>query len=370
MKFKCTQNELTKALNIVSKAVSIRTTIPILKGILLKVDEEGFLTMSASDLDLSIEEKIKVNDSEKGSVVVMAKLFGDIIRKLPNEEILLEEVEGKVSIKCSNSEFNIVGLSADEFPNINPLEEGLNKISFDKELLKEMIKRTSFAASIDENNGAMTGVLLEMKEDSLTMVAIDGIRMAITRELMKNGENKKIIIPAKIINEISRIINESELEESTVDMVLSDKKAIFIINNIKVILRLLEGEFIDYNRIIPKENEIEITVNRNDLLDSVERASLLAKVGKNNLIKLNIKENEIEITSKSEEGSVSEKVVVSKVGKDLVIGFNSKYLIDILKATEEETIKLFMNTSISPCLIRPINGNNFEYLLLPVRISQ
>lgn len=370
MKFSCNQQALTKALNIVSKAVTIRTTIPILKGILLKIDNNGILTMSASDLDLTIEKKMKVENSEPGEIVVLSKLFGDIVRKLPDEIITIEENDGKVNIKCSNSEFNIIGLSAEEFPNMNPNDENSEELVFNKEILKDMIKKTAFSASIDENKGAMTGVLIEMDENSLNMIAIDGFRMAIAREQMKNKKKQNIIIPAKILNEISRIITESEIENDDVTMMLSDKKAIFIMDNTKVVIRLLDGEFMNYKRIIPNESSCRVVLNRNNFLESVERASLLAKVGKNNLVKLEIKDSNIEITSKSEEGSVKEEVIVTKEGNDLIIGFNSKYLIDVLKVVEDENITMLFNTSVSPCLIKPINGDNFEYLVLPVRISQ
>ncbi len=370
MKFSCSQQTLTKALNIVSKAVTIRTTIPILKGILLKIDNNGVLTMSASDLDLSIEKKIKVENSQPGEIVVLSKLFGDIIRKLPDGIITIEENDGKVNIKCSNSEFNIIGLPADEFPNINPTDDNSEELVFNKEILKEMIKKTSFSASIDENKGAMTGVLVEMDENSLNMIAIDGFRMAIAREQMKNKKKQNIIIPAKILNEISRIITESEIENDDVTMLLSQKKAVFIMDNTKVVIRLLEGEFMNYKRIIPTDSACRVVLNKNDFLDSVERASLLAKVGKNNLIKLDIKDNNIEITSKSEEGNVKEEVIVTKEGNDLTIGFNSKYLIDVLKVVDDENVLMLFNTNVSPCLIKPISGNYFEYLVLPVRISQ
>jgi len=370
MKFSCNQNTLAKALNIVSKAVTARTTIPILKGILLKVDANGILTMSASDLDLSIEKKIQVSDAKEGSIVVLSKLFGDIIRKLPDEKITIEEENGKVNIKCSNSEFNIIGLAADEFPNINPTEENQETILFNKEILKDMIKKTSFAASIDENKGVITGVLIEMEEESLNMIAIDGFRMAISREMMKNKKKENIIIPAKILNEISRIISESEIDNEDVTLLLSKKKAVFVLEDTKVVLRLLEGEFMNYKRIIPQESACKVVLNKSDFLNSVERASLLAKVGKNNLVKLDIKDSTIEITSKSEEGNVKETVIVTKEGNDLTIGFNSKYLIDVLKVVDDEEITLLFNTNVSPCLVKPIMGNYFEYLILPVRLGQ
>lgn len=370
MKFSCNQQTLTKALNIVSKAVTIRTTIPILKGILLNVDDNGILTMSASDLDLSIEKKIKVDNSTSGSIVVLSKLFGDIIRKLPDETITIEENDGKVNIKCSNSEFNIIGLSSDEFPNINPNEENEEKILFNKELLKDMIKKTAFSASIDENKGVITGVLIEMEENSLNMIAVDGFRMAITKEAMKNKEREDIIISAKILNEISRIISESEDSNEDIELLLNDKKAVFSMEDTKVILRLLEGKFMDYKRILPSESSCKVVLNKNDFMSSVERASLLAKVGKNNLVKLDIKDNIIEITSKSDEGNVKENVIVSKEGDDVVIGFNSKYLMDALKVIDDENIVILFNNSVSPCLIKPVSGDSFEYLILPVRLGQ
>ena len=369
MKFSCNQQNLLKLFNIVSKAVTSRTTIPILKGVLLKVNNDGLLTMAASDLDLSIEKSIKVNDFEEGEIVVQAKLFGDIIRKLPSSEIAIETIDSNVLIRCSNSEFNIIGFKADEFPNINLNIETSEKITFDKDILKQMIQKTSFAASIDESRGVITGILIEIKESFLNMVALDGFRMAVVREKINNPKEQNIIIPAKNLNEISKIISETESEENDVVLYINDKRALFIIDETKVVLRILEGEFVEYTNILPKEGKCRVVLNRQDLLGSIERASLLAKVGKNNLIKLIISSNNLEITSKSEEGNVKEDVIISKEGEDLTIGFNSKYLIDALKVIDDENIILLFNTGVSPCLIKPIEGNNYEYLILPVRIT-
>lgn len=368
MKFSCNQQTLSKALNTVSKAVTSRTTIPILKGILLEVNGDNTLTLSASDLDLSIEKKIEVTAEEAGSVVVSAKLFSDIIRKLPNEEIQIEEQENNtIVIKCLASEFTIVGQPADEFPNIGEINLD-KKLSLDRDILKEMIKKTSFAASIDESKGIIVGVLVEMEEESLNMVALDGFRMAITREVMKNEEKKKIIIAARILNEINKIISENE-DGKEIFFILDEKKAVFLMDETKVVLRLLEGEFIKYSDILPKEWKCRVTLNRSDMLNSIERASLLAKEGKNNLIKLSIFRDKVIITSRSEEGNVKEEVFVEKEGVDLDIGFNSKYLLDVLKAVDDENIAMEFNTSVSPCLIKPLEGRKFEYLVLPVRIS-
>lgn len=370
MKFTCGQQQLTKAINTVSKAVTARTTIPVLKGILIQASKDGILSLSASDLDLSIEKKINVHVEEEGSVVVLSKLFSDIIRKLPNEPIEIEKSEeNNILIKCSSSEFTIVGLSPEEFPNIGEIENLEKKIILEKEIFKEMIKKTVFSASIDESKGIIIGALVEIEENSLNMVALDGFRMAVTREDIKNKENRKIIISAKILNEINKIISETE-EGQFIELILDSKKAIILLDGTKIVLRLLEGDFIKYRDITPKEFKTVVTVNKNDFFESVERASLLAKEGKNNLIKLSIHGNKITITSRSEEGNVKEEVFISKEGEDLEIGFNSKYLIEALKVINKEEIKIELNSSTSPCLIKPIYGNEFEYLILPVRLTQ
>ena len=334
----------------------------------MKVNEDNTLTLSASDLDLSIEKKIDISTQQPGSVVVSAKLFSDIIRKLPNEEVQIEELENNtIVIQCLSSEFTIVGQPADEFPNIGEIKEE-HKLSLDKDILKEMIKKTSFAASIDESKGIIVGVLIEMEEESLNMIALDGFRMAITREAMKNEEKKKIIISARILNEISKIISENE-ESNEIFFILDEKKAVFLLDGTKIVLRLLEGDFIKYGDILPKEHQCRVTADRAELLNSIERASLLAKEGKNNLIKLSIFRDKVIITSRSEEGNVKEEVFVEKDGVDLDIGFNSKYLLDVLKVIGDESIVMEFNTSVSPCLIKPVEGNAYEYLVLPVRIS-
>lgn len=368
MKFTCSQQKLSKALNIVSKAVSVRTTIPVLKGILLKCENDS-LTLSASDLDLSIEKTMEVHVIEEGTVVIPAKLFGDIVRKLPNEEILIEQEENNVvMIKTSKSEFKIIGFEGDEFPNLSDEESELNELSFNCEIFKSMVSRTSFAATADESKGVLTGVLIEIEPDYINMVALDGFRMAVTREIMKNAESSNIIISAKILNEINKIISESDAEQD-IKILLGQKKAFIRFDTTHIILRLLEGDFIKYRDILPKSCSTTVTISRGELIDSIERASLLAKEGKNNLIRINIKNNLLTLTSKSEEGNVKEEIIMEKQGEDMEIGFNSKYMLDALKAIEDEFVNIELNTSITPALIKPLDGNLYEYLVLPVRIS-
>lgn len=370
MKFICSQQILSKALNTVSKAVSSKTTIPILKGIMLQTSADGTLTLSASDLELSIEKKIDVQVESEGSIVVFSKLFGDIIRKLPNEEILIEEKENNtVLIKTSSSEFTIVGIETDEFPELKELDEVTGTITFEKQIFKDMVRKTSFSASVDETRGVIVGVLLEIEPDSVNMVALDGFRMAVTRQAMEHDQADKIIIPAKILNEVNKILSESEEEEGSIQLIMGRKQAVALMDSTKIVIRLLEGEFIKYKDIIPQVSPTTVHIGRTALLNSIERASLLAKEGKNNLIKLTLTNNLVTITSRSDEGNVKEELIMEKTGEDLEIGFNSKYVIDVLKAIDDDEIKMEFNSSTTPCLVRPIEGNSFEYLILPVRIT-
>ena len=368
MKFTCNQQKLSKALNTVSKAVSTRTTLPVIKGILIEADSDGTLTMTASDLDISIQKKINAEVHEPGSAVVVSKLFGDIIRKLPNEEIIIEKTEdSSILIKTNSSEFTVISLPVDEFPNIKDNEDITNTLTFDSEIFREMVKKTSFAASIDEAKGILVGILTEISRDKVSMVALYGFRLALASENMQSNEENSFIISAKIMNEISKIVSDDD-EEEDIRICLGSKKASFIVGNTEIVLRLMEGEFIRYRDIIPSDSSIKVVIGRDILLESIERASLLAKEGKNNLIKMSIRNNLLTITSRSEEGNVREEIIMEKTGEDLEIGFNSKFVIDVLKVIEDDEIAMSFKTGTSPCVVRPVEGDRYEYLILPVRI--
>lgn len=371
MKFSCKRDQLIRSINTVSKAVSQKTTIPMLKGILLKVNDKNELCLMASDLDMSIEKRMEVSFEKEGSVIVDAKIFGEIIRKLPDGdiEISLDENE-KVNIKTDSSLFTIIGQDPERFPGIGEIENIEGQIVFDKKSLIEMIRKTYFCASPEESKGIITGVLIELKDGDMSMVALDGYRMAVVREKTENKEEKNLIIPANTLYEVSKILSESEEDEDEkVTFVLSEKKCVIILKRTKVIMRLLEGKFLEYKKIIPSENNIKVKVNRRALFDSIERASLFSRAGKNNLVKIGMKENIMNINSNSEEGNVSEDIIISKEGDDLLIGFNSKYLTDALKNIDEDEVIMEFETAVKPCLIKPLEGDSFEYLILPVRIS-
>ncbi|MDR1954187.1 MAG: DNA polymerase III subunit beta [Clostridiales Family XIII bacterium] len=371
MKFICDQENLVKALNIVSKAVSMRTTLPILKGILIKCDvSKKRVFLSASDLDISIETGTEALIEDEGSIVVSAKMFTDIVRKLPPGEVVFELKEGDiVEVKRGYSEFTLQGIPSDEFPRIESIEDG-NSFSLEKTLLKNLIKGSCFAASTEEARGIITGVLLEMEKDSVSMVALDGYRMAIVKEVIKGDEERRLIISGRIVQEIGKLLADNDnSEEEDVEIKVSDKKAIFHLKDTKIVARLMEGEFIKYKDILPKDNNTKIKIRRIALMESVERASIIVREGKNSFIRFSLEEGQVIISSRAEEGTVRETVPIEIEGNPIEIGFNARYMIDTLKAIEDEEILMDFNTSISPCLVRPIEGEYYEYLILPVRLS-
>lgn len=368
MKFTCEQVILTKALNTVSKAVSSRTTIPTLKGILLEVKENN-LILTASDMDLTIETSIPVENTENGSIVVPAKLFNEVIRKMPHDYINITTDGLNININCLTSNSSIIGSDADEFPVIKTPEDDKEEIILNRNIFSNMIKKTSFAASIDQTKGAITGVLIELIKEELKMVAIDGFRMAVATENINNSKEESIIISARIMDEINKIITENDRNnESEIKILLDKKNANIYLDNTKISTRLIAGDFVKYREIIPKEFKTEINVNKKYLTEAIERVSILSE-GKNNLIKMSIKDNVLTITSRSEEGGAMEDVLIHKDGDDIDIGFNSRFLLNIMRVIEDEEIKMQFNTSLSPCMIKPLDGNTYEYLILPVRIS-
>lgn len=368
MKFSCEQQILARALSIVSRAVSVKTTIPVLKGILLTADN-GDLKLSASNLDFSIEKNVDAVVEEPGSIIVSSRLFGDIIGKLPRETVNVEVLDtGVVKINTLNSEFRITGQSPDEFPNVGEVKNVRAQLSFDKNMFAEMVRQTYFCASIDESRGIIVGELLELEDGVFTMVTIDGFRIAIARERVTHEKNESFVIPAKYLNEISKILLGSENDEDII-ITLTDKNAVILLEKTKIVVTLLAGQFVNYKNALPADCTTEIVVDRNVLLDSVERASLVSRDVKTRMIRLKIEKNLLTITSGSEEGKVKEEIIVNNKGDDIEIGFNSNYIMDALKAIDDDTIKMKFTEPVKPCVICPLEGDSYEYIVLPVRLT-
>jgi len=371
MKIICKQEKLIKALNIVSKAVSTTSTMGITKGILIKTEGDMQVSLSATDIQISITTKMDAIVNEKGGTVVSARLFTDLVRKLPAGDILIATDEKNVvGIKTERSEYELQGKEEDEFPRIDSDEEG-KQIRIEKEEIRDLIEGTAFAASTDESRGVITGVLFEIKDGQLALVALDGYRVAVKRERNEafKGEDVKAVIPARLMKEISKILADTAGSEEEALLDIGDRRIKLFTEDTMVRVNLLEGDYIKYRDVLPKESRISVSFVKNELLNAVERAAMLRSEGKNAFVRFSIAENAITVSSRADEGRGKETVKAEKTGEDIEIGFDAKFLTDALKVINDEEIMMEFNTSVSPCLIKQKDGDRFEYLILPVRLS-
>jgi DNA polymerase-3 subunit beta len=371
MKIICKQEKLIKALNIVSKAVSPTSTLGITKGILIKTEGDMQISLSTTDIQISITTKVEAIVNEHGGVVVSARLFTDLVRKLPAGDILIATDEKNiVSVKTERSDYELQGKEEGEFPRIDTDEEG-KRIKIGKEELRDLIDGTCFAASTDESRGIITGVLFEIKEGTLSFVALDGYRVAIKRERNEayEGEDVKAVIPARLLRETGKIIADTAGGEEEALLDIGERRLKVFTEDTQVRVNLLEGDYIKYKDVIPKDNRIKAALGRAELQSAVERAAMLRSEGKNSFVRFSISDGAITVSSRADEGRGRETVPAEITGEDLEIGFDAKFLSDVLKAITDDTIEMQYNTSVSPCLIRPADGDRFEYLILPVRLS-
>ena len=366
MKIKINQNELYKAINIVQKAVSSRTTLPILSGILIEATNNK-LILTATDLDLGIKTYSDCEVIEEGSIVVHARLLGDFVRKLPSNTTVNIEItnNNSIEIKCLNSEFNILGNSSSEYPD-NTFDNEGKSFDIKSESLKNLIKYTYFAAAQDNIKPIFTGCLIEVKNNICSFVALDGFRMAIKKEKIDYSGEVSVVVPSKTLLEILRILEENK---GNTTITLSDSHISFKIENTTIISNLLEGKFIDYEGILKDNYATVAKVDNFTFKNSIERASLLAREDKNNLIILDINNENMQINSASEYGNAEENIPVEKQGEDIKIGFNSKYVLDVLKVIDNQFITMNLIGKNNPCFIKEQDNENYIYMILPVRIS-
>lgn len=364
MKFICEKSILQDAISTVQKAVTGKSTMPILEGIFIQANDNK-LILTGSDKDLSIETTITANVEESGNIVVDSKLFGDIIRKLPNDNIhIYTNDNNTIDIVCRNSSSTLIYMNSGDYPELPEINEDI-PILISQKILKNMIKGTLFATAQDETRPILMGVDFEIKDKNLNMVALDGFRLALVSEYTDNDSNINAVIPGKTLSEVSKILSD---EDKEINITFTQNQILFRIDETKIISRLLEGEFIKYNSIIPNEYKSKITVKRDQILESIERASLMAKEGNNNLIKFNIEDEIMVITSNSQLGKAREEISIILQGEPIQIAFNSKYLIDVFKIMEEEEVEMEFTTSVSPCIIKNKENKNSTYLVLPVRL--
>lgn len=375
MKLVCEKQNLLKIINTVQKAVSSKSIMPILECIKIDADASGTLTVTGNNLDLCIEYKDQCNISEGGSIALSSRIFGEIIRKFPDGEIVMtvNEENNVTTLKCGKSEFNIQGLSANEYPAVPEVTENY-RFTIKQSVLKKMIRKTIFAVSQNEaRKPILTGSLFEIDTGVLSIVSTDGYRLAICKETVDSSlQSTKFVIPGLTLREIMKVLEDDE--EKTVDVIVSERHVMFKFENYMVVTRLLEGEYINYKPVLMTPNSIVVTANTYDLSESLERASLLinddisAKAEKVP-VRLNIVMDKIEITCMTGKGKVHDVVDVSVSGDDIEIGFNHKYLLEALRACEEEEVKMEFSNPRSSCFIRSAsNDDSYTFMILPVRL--
>ena len=364
MKLKCDGLALSEAVLKVSKAMPIKRNNSILEGIKLQA-KDGFLTLTATDLELSIIKKIPAEVSIEGEVLVIGRYFADFVKSLTDDVITLESTGGQnITIKYGDNEGFIKCMEVDEYPSVDRIDEK-SAVVLAKEDLKDAINKVAFAASQEDSRPILKGVLFEIQNGLLTAVALDGYRLALCKKRVINEvEDSKVIIPARTLTEVLRVIDEGEDE---VRLIFGEGKLMVEINNTQLISRLIGGDYINYRNIISTGFATTAVFSRAQFADSIGRASIISRTDKNNTIRLEVKEGLIMIDSRSEYGNVHESIVAEVEGKDVVISFNCKYLQDVLGAVTDEFIKMNIKTGNSPCIFDQVDGEDYLFLVLPMR---
>lgn len=366
MKIICKKSNLLNGVQIVSKAVSNKTTMPILECILVDATK-GIIKLTANDMDLGIETIIEGDIAEGGIIAIEAKLFLEMIRKLPDNDVIIETDDNmNTFISCEKAHFNIVGKSGEDFSYL-PVIERENPVIISQFTLKEIIRQTIFSIADNDTNKLMTGELFEIKEDVMKVVSLDGHRISIRNTFLKNAyDYKKVIVPGKTLNEISKILSGDA--DKDVSIYFTDKHIIFEFDQTIVVSRLIEGEYFKVDQMISSDYETKVKINKKELLNCIDRATLMVKEGDKKPIIIDINDDSMELRINSTIGSMNEKIDIRKEGKDLMIGFNPKFMIDALKVIDDEEIEMFMVNPKAPCFIKD-EKDTYLYLILPVNFN-
>ena len=366
MKIICEKSNLLNGVQIVSKAVPSKTTMSILECILLDV-RNGEIKLAANDMELGIETRIEGKVVERGMIAIDAKIFLEIVRKLPDSDIMIETDENlKTTITCEKAKFNIIGKSGEDFSYL-PLIERNDSIVLSQFTLKEIIRQTIFSIADNDNNKLMTGELFEINEDTLKVVSLDGHRISIRKIQLKNNyEPKKLVVPGKTLSEISKILSGDMDKE--VHIFFTDNHILFEFDDTIVLSRLIEGEYFKIDQMLSTDYETKVRINKKEFLNCIDRATLLVKEGDKKPVIINITDASMELKMNTIIGSMDEDIDITKSGKDLMIGFNPKFLIDALRVIEDEEVDLYMVNPKAPCFIRDAE-ENYIYLILPVNFT-
>lgn len=370
MKIMCDKNVLIEAVNIVSKAVSSKSTLPVLEGILIEAEKEK-IVLTGNDLELAIKHECNVQVIEEGKVVLNARMFGDIIRRLPDAPVFVENDDKFLTkITCSNVNFDILGLDASEYPKIPQINKN-DSIKIKENILKSLIKQTIFAISLNDKKPIWTGSLFEISEGFISVVSTDGFLMAIRKEKIESSDKEiKVIVPGKTLNELLKIISD---EEKDVTVYFSEKHILFEFEKFSVVSRLKDGEYTNYKNVIEKQQnfEIEMKVNSSEVLSSLDRAALILNADSTKSpLKLNIKDDEINVNCSSQMGKISDIITADALKSgELLIGLNQKYLYNVFKNCDSEEVLMDFISSRNPCIVRPVEGDGFIYMVMPINIQ-
>ena len=366
MKIVCKKSNLVKGVSIVSKAVPSKTTMPILECILIDATTD-IIRLTANDMELGIQTDIEGEILERGMIAIDAKIFSEIVRKLPDNDVIIETNENlQTTIVCEKAKFDISVKPGEEFSYL-PVIEKEDSIEISQFTLKEVIRQTIFSIADTESNKLMTGELFEIKDNMLRVVSLDGHRISIRKiELKDQVNDKKLVVPGKTLIEVSKILS-GELE-SQVYISYTNNHIVFEFDNTIVVSRLIEGEYFKIDQMLSSDYDTKVKINKKELLSCIDRATLLVKEGDKKPIIINIGDEVMELKIKSQIGSMNEEIVINKEGKDLLIGFNPKFLIDALRVIDEEEVTLYLMNAKAPCFIKD-DKESYIYLILPVNFN-
>ena len=363
MNFFCTRSEMSEALNNVIRAVAVKTTHPAMEGVLIEAEDDR-LTLSCYNMEMGIKTYISARVSENGAIVLNAKLFSDIIRRLDSENIEIAcDEKCMTRIKGGAAEYSIVGIEAEEFPQLPSVDERI-KFTISSMVLKSMIDQTLFAVATTDFKPVHTGSKFIIIDHKLSVVSVDGFRLAIRNEPCSYHDEMDFVVPGKSLSEVSKLITEEE----EILVALSQHHIIFRIGKYDLVSRLLEGEFIDFQSSIPTTCTTEVEVKVRELLNAIERTSLLINDRLKSPIKLSIGGGEIRIACSTALGKVNDVVECEVKGEPVEMGFNNRYLSEALRATGCGKVKIMITSSLAPVKIVPMEGDSFLFLVLPVRM--
>lgn len=366
MKLVFAKANLLKSVSIVMKAVPSKTTMPILECILIDASANQ-IKFTSNDMELGIETIVEGTIEEKGIIALDAKIFSEIVRRLPDSYVTIETDDNLVTtITCEKAKFNIPGKSGEDFSYL-PIIERNDCVTISQFTLKEVIRQTIFSIAANENNKLMTGELFEIKNNTLKVVSLDGHRIAIRKiELNESYEDKKVVVPGKTLNEISKILS-GEVNDK-VNLFFTDNHVMFEFDQTTVVSRLIDGEYFRIEQMLSSDYETKVQINKREFLDCIDRATLLVKEGDKKPIIINIEDGSMQLRIDSSMGSMKEDIDISKEGKDIMIGFNPKFLIDALRVIDDESISIYLVNPKAPCFIKN-DEESYIYLILPVNFN-